>query len=216
MLKIRRLNLSKIVFCLILFVGLFSACAPKQEFFSFPTKNFTLAVAPCFHPVRSWEMLAGYVKVEPLDKDTLAKLDKTLALILTQRKINFIRAAITRQCIELVAASKLSRLSIFQYWLKVGQCVPCDYLLVPYIYCYQKREGTAYGVKRPAHVMFDLFLIDVKNTKLAYRFHFDERQVSLSENLFTLNKFLARKGKWVTALELFKEGLNLGLGEMGL
>ncbi|SDN29910.1 hypothetical protein SAMN04488516_101323 [Desulfonauticus submarinus] len=205
--------MKKVVFVLFLF--LFS-CASKNTYFSFPKEEkVVLAVAPCFHPRYGWDMLAGYIESDKnINTNVLKELDLLIFQTLEKRKVKFIRAEITKQCIELIKFSK--KKSIFQYWIKVGQCVPTDFLLIPYIYKYQKREGGEYGVKRPAHVVFDLFLFDIKKKKLVYRFHFDEAQVSLSENLLSLGKFFARKGKWITAKELFLEGLKVGLGEIGL
>ena len=48
------------------------------------------------------------------------------------------------------------------------------------------------------------------------RFHFDETQKALTDNLLDLNKFVQRKGEWVEADVLAKEGIEAGLRELGL
>lgn len=194
---------------------LLTACTKSQPIYKFDQEKFSLAIAPFYNPKNSLEMLAGYY---PLDKNInatlLRELDLELENLLNEREVNFISYKLVRPCLELVSAKKT--ISIFDFWVQVGKCVPSDYLLIPYLYRYQERKGNEYGVISPASVEFDLFLLDVKGQKIAYRYHFDETQLSLSENLLNFRKFVSRKGKWIKAKELVKEGLDLGLGEMGL
>ncbi|MDP3428618.1 MAG: hypothetical protein Q8S17_14755, partial [Humidesulfovibrio sp.] len=72
------------------------------------------------------------------------------------------------------------------------------------------------GGGNPASVIIDLYLLDVKAERIVSRFHFDETQKALSDNLLDMGKFMRRKGEWVGADVLAKEGLEAGLREMGL
>jgi hypothetical protein len=65
-------------------------------------------------------------------------------------------------------------------------------------------------------VVFDLFLLDVRQQKLIYRYHCEKEQKSLTEDLFGLGRFFRRGGKWVTAEALAREGMEEGLEALGL
>ena len=94
----------------------------------------------------------------------------------------------------------------------MGRCLPADYLLVPQVLRWKEFEGGG----NPASVVLDLYLIDVKNERLVSRFHFDETQKALTDNLLDIGKYMRRKGEWVNADVLAKEGIEAGLREMGL
>jgi hypothetical protein len=69
---------------------------------------------------------------------------------------------------------------------------------------------------QPASIVIDLFLIDVNNKRIVRRYHFDETQQTLMENMLQADKFFNRGGKWVTSLYLAEEALQNGLTELGL
>jgi hypothetical protein len=125
--------------------------------------------------------------------------------------------ACVNQCREVVLHEARNRgLTGLQYWTRVGRCVPTDYLLVPQLLKWQDRVGGEWGVKQPAWVVLDLYLINVAKAEVAGRYHFDREQESLSENLLSIGSFLKRGGKWIEASELAEEGLTQGLQELGL
>lgn len=199
----------------IIFFLFLLGCTSSKPIYKFEEKNFSLAIAPFHLPSGSWEMLAGYYPVDKdIDSKVLNTLNSNLESLLVQKKVNFISFKLVSPCLELIKSKKT--LSMFEFWVQVGKCVPCDYLLIPYIYKYKERVGGEYGVEEPASVEFDLFLLNIKEKKIVYRYHFDERQLSLSENLLNLKKFITRKGKWIKVEELAREGMELGLEEMGL
>ena len=94
----------------------------------------------------------------------------------------------------------------------MGRCLPADFILVPQV-LYWKDFG---GGGNPASVVLDLFLLDVKGERVVARYHFDETQKALTDNLLDLGKFVRRKGEWIEADALAKEGIEAGLSEMGL
>jgi len=83
-----------------------------------------------------------------------------------------------------------------------------DGVLVGFVYRYQERVGKAYGVESPASVAFDMHLIRVADGRTIWTAHFDATQQSLGDNLFQLGSFISRGGRWVTAEELAKSGLE--------
>ena len=74
------------------------------------------------------------------------------------------------------------------------------------IYRFQERRGGAFSVERPASVGFHVHLLDERG--LVKVFVFDETQQPLMENIFGFFTFLKRKGRWITAGELSREGVR--------
>ena len=179
----------------------------------------TLAVAGFTQPRRSWELLAGYVpeRATPVEAKVLYALDDALVEALKDAsRHGFLRPRATRQCQEIVVfEEKGSRSSALKYWINVGRCMPADYLLVPQLLYWRERQGNQFSVNNPASVVMELFLVDVKNGRVK-RYHFEETQRSLSENILDADKFLSRGAQWIPAMELAKEGMARGLNELGL
>jgi hypothetical protein len=80
------------------------------------------------------------------------------------------------------------------------------YRLEVLIYRFQERRGGDFSVERPASVGFDVRFFD--RNGLAKCFVFDETQQPLSENVFRFFTFLKRRGKWINAGELAREGVR--------
>jgi hypothetical protein len=83
-----------------------------------------------------------------------------------------------------------------------------DGVLVGFVYRYKERVGKGYGAESPASVAFDMHLIRVADERTIWSAHFDETQQSLGDNLFKLGSFISRGGRWVTAEEMAKSGLE--------
>lgn len=178
----------------------------------------SLAVAGFFQPQARGELLAGYVPedAELVKPKVLSDLDNIVAAHLGRNKeLNWAGPHSVSQCQEMVMADEKGQVPAFAYWLEVAKCMSVDYLLVPQLTYWRDREGGEHGVTQPASVALDLFLIDVDNESL-HRKHFEEAQVSLSENLLSAGKFVRRGGKWLTAQELAAEGIQDNLKELGL
>ncbi len=186
--------------CFVLLLFFLLSCAQKPVSFVSREHSFDLGVAPFTGKFSS---------------DLLGSLDETLHKMLINRGwIGFKDRSVVRQCEEVVL-SKYSNLKGLDKWYEVGKCVPVRFLLVPKLESWRERKGSRWGVVEPAMVEFYLFLIDVKEKKVLEVFHFKQEQKALSENLLQIKSFLKRKG-WMTAKELFEEGLTKGLKELGL
>lgn len=90
--------------------------------------------------------------------------------------------------------------------LRAGKNLGADAVLIGSISEYREREGGELGITSPASVAFGVQLIDTSNGKTLWESYFAETQRFLLENIFELNKFIRRKGKWITADELAREG----------
>ncbi len=204
---------STLVLCAL--IGL-AACSPKP-IPPQPRPLGSIAVAPFSAPQYNWELLAGYLpdegKVVPAA--TLTKLDEALGQIVHAHGVSVTSSpAAVHQCQEIVTSENTgkSRESAWTYWLTVGDCVPTDFLLVPQVLRWKEFDGGG----NPASVVIDLYLIDVKGKRLVSRYHYDETQKALTDNLLDIGKYMHRKGQWVPAADLAREGLETGLKEIGL
>lgn len=179
----------------------------------------TLAVAHFVHPEHDWELMAGVLPEDPaaIAPEALGALDVQLVDTLGRLgSRTVLRPAQVRQCEENVTTDKeRRRFEAVEYWKAVGQCVQADYLLVPFVSRWQEREGGEWGVTSPASLTLDLFLIEMKSGQVR-RFHFEEEQRGLAENLLQGRRFVQRKGRWVTPLEIAAEAIEEGVRTLGL
>lgn len=183
-------------------------------------KGSDYAVAAFSQPTSNYELIAGYLPKDARQAEpkVLRQLDEELDKVL--RQAGFLGQAEpseTVRCEELVLSGITgTRTSPLEYWRQVGQCAGKRYILVPVLIDWRERLGSDLGVREAATVVLDLNVIDVQEGGLVDRFHFEETQKSLSENLLDLPKFLDRGAKWVTAMELAREALAQGVKELGL
>lgn len=198
-------------------------CQSKSDIVKLPRPVGTVAIAGFTNPVFNWELLAGYLPQEgkPVSSDILQQLDAKMVGVLSRHGVTgYARPAITRQCQEIEVFENMGsrREAAFAYWVKVGECMTADYILVPQIIFWQNLRGMqkANFNIQPASVIIDLYLIDVNNKRIVRRFHYDETQQPLTENMLEAGTFFKRGGKWVTAMELADEALENGLMELGL
>jgi hypothetical protein len=195
-----------------------AGCARRDAVPALPSEA-AVAVAEFSQPQTPWTFLAGFAAVEGYvaPPKVLKTMDGLLAELLAEQPREFRATALTKKCEEIVL-SKLegSRVSALEYWLRAGRCVQAEYLIVPHLLYWEERAGGDWSVESPASVNFDLFLIDVNKGVIARRFHFDERQQSLVENIFDAGKFFGRGGRWISTEQMAREGLKQGLKELGL
>lgn len=204
------------IFCVLALLVMTTGCAPTP-IAPQPRPLGSIAVAAFTAPKHNWELLAGYLPDEGkgVKQEILTRLDDSLNQTLRSHGVKVASSAVaTRQCQEIVVFERAgkSRESAWAYWHSVGKCLPADFVLVPQVLRWKELEGGG----NPASVILDLYLIDVKAERMVARFHYDETQKALSDNLFDMGKFMRRKGEWVEAEVLAKEGIEAGLREMGL
>lgn len=216
-------GLSCPILCVALFLSFFlAACAaPKPAGAPFPPQA-TLAVAGFHLPHHGWQLVSSS-RANPtviLSPSLLEELDVMLEDLLRAGEDRpFLGADATRQCQEMVLArmgSERAGISGLRYWQEVGQCTGMDYLLIPQVLEWKEREGGEWGVTEPGMIVLKLTMLDIQNRQVVRRFQYDERQRSLSEDIFQAGRFFRRGGKWLPTKELVRDGLREGLREMGL
>ena len=98
--------------------------------------------------------------------------------------------------------------------IQIGKRLGADAVLIGHVYRFKDRIGSEYAAQAPASVGFDLNMVNTHNGTLIWSDHFDETQKALNENLFLINDFLKRRGRWVTARQMASTALKELAGKM--
>lgn len=206
--------MKRVLLCVML---LLSACAQPPRGPLLP-ESATVAVAGFISPQHDWELMAGVLSEDAVQVDAtvLGALDARVAEQMSTRGGRFLSAGAVGACEETVlAASERQRQESVSYWKQVGACLGVEYILVPYVTQWRERDGGEYGVKAPASVTLDFYLVQVATGQVR-RAHYEEEQQGLAENLLSGKRFAKRKGRWVTPGELAADGIAEGMRELGL
>lgn len=91
---------------------------------------------------------------------------------------------------------------------KVGHDLGADILALGYIYRYTERVGYDYSTEHPASVAFEIYMINSVDRSIIWRGVFDKTQKSLMEDVFQISSFFRGSGKWLTADQLSKQGMD--------
>ena len=91
---------------------------------------------------------------------------------------------------------------------KVGAELKAEVIAVGYVYRYTERVGYDFSAEHPASVAFEIHLLNVKDGSTIWRGVFDKTQKSLMENVFQASSFFKGGGKWLTASQLAKQGID--------
>lgn len=90
--------------------------------------------------------------------------------------------------------------------IDVGRILDADSVMVGIISEYTDRGGSEWAIESPSTVSFRVEVLSTKDGKVIWETSFKETQQPLFDNLFEIKKFVKRKGKWITADEMAKEG----------
>jgi len=91
--------------------------------------------------------------------------------------------------------------------MEVGKNLNSDSVLIGNISTFREREGGELGTASPASVAFGVQLINPNNGERLWEDYYAETQETLLQNVTKIGKFFKRKGKWITANQLAKEGV---------
>lgn len=105
-------------------------------------------------------------------------------------------------------ASPSYKISFPEALRKLGEKLEVDAVIVGFVYRYRERVGFSYGADKPASVFFEIHLYRCRDGVLIWRAVFDKTQKSLMEDVLDVKSFIREKGKWVTAEELAREGVQ--------
>lgn len=91
---------------------------------------------------------------------------------------------------------------------RMGRDLGANLMMVGNVWRFRERVGGSMGVESPASVAFLLHLVDVSTGAVLWKGTFNETQRSLSENILDAPSFFKRGGKWLTAEELARHGVD--------
>ncbi|MGB7293113.1 MAG: hypothetical protein WBD99_13145 [Thermodesulfobacteriota bacterium] len=98
--------------------------------------------------------------------------------------------------------------------IEVGKNLNSDSVLIGNISTFREREGGELGTSAPASVAFGVQLINPNTGERLWEAYYAETQETLLQNVTKIGKFFKRKGKWVTANQLAKEGVIEVVGDL--
>jgi hypothetical protein len=98
-------------------------------------------------------------------------------------------------------------LSYVNLAMEVGKNLNSDTVLIGNISTFREREGGELGTSAPASVAFGVQLINPNTGERLWEAYYAETQETLLQNVTKIGKFFKRKGRWVTANQLVKEGV---------
>lgn len=200
---------------------LLTSCTRPKQAPPMPLGSLKLGVANFTQPHGPSDMLAGYVvdDVDNIDEKYLNELDNVLAEVLSKESKNsFLSKESALHCARTVGEREgnSNNQAALRRWSAIGRCMNVDLLVVPQMLEFRERAGGELGVSKPAKIVMDVFLIDVRNESLIGRSRFDETQTALTSNLLEADKFFKRGGKWVSGSQLAREGMVKAVKELRL
>lgn len=181
--------------------------------------SYQVAVAPFMQPTDPSQLVTGQIPSPQgrVPTDALEDLDSALRSLL-QRSSSRHYTFITRPELnsDWRRAKSMGQPGALARWVAYGQAHDLEYILVPQILDWHERAGSEAGVTDSAHVRVEFYLINVPRSQLAGRSVYEEKQVGLVDNLFSVADFVKRRGQWVTAPDLAQEGMQKAVEELGL
>ena len=98
--------------------------------------------------------------------------------------------------------------SVTEQALSAGADLDVPFILTGRLMTFVERVGGNYGIEQPPSVGLDLLLIDTGDGTILWKGSYYETQRSLFEDITTFPLFLKRWGRWQTAPELARYGVN--------
>ena len=115
------------------------------------------------------------------------------------------------------AYKKIQSEKKFSYYrdiaVSAGKELNVDAVMIGEISEYTERQGSDLGIESPASVAFSIQVLDTEDGKTLWETYFTETQRPLLDNLFEIDKFFKRRGKWITVNQLAKEGARKAASE---
>lgn len=117
-------------------------------------------------------------------------------------------ASVAHGAISSLLAQAGKELSEMELYVKTGQMLQADGVLLGYVHEFKERKGADYSVEHPASVAFHTDIIHTKTGRVVWSKSYQESQRALSEDLFQMGAFIRRKGRWVSAEDLSVYGIE--------
>jgi hypothetical protein len=91
---------------------------------------------------------------------------------------------------------------------QAGRQSGADAVLCSYVYVFRERVGESYGADAPARISFESVLVSVATGRLIWQGSYSEIQKPLTDNLLGINKFIQRRGRWITGKEMMAQAID--------
>lgn len=213
----------KVTLLLFLFILVFAVACKRQPRSTADvphvlSHSYTVSVANFTQPTTSRELILGRIPENQglINDEDLRLLDLEFKNILTsrsQRNFIFLKPEVLKTDIAFHNTAQPHGLD---YWVAYGQKHGADLLLVPQVLNWHERQGSKAGVTSSAWVRVEFFLIRVKTGQVMSRSFFEEQQEALAENFLKIADFIKRRGSWVTAFDLAREGMQKACKDIGI
>jgi hypothetical protein len=92
--------------------------------------------------------------------------------------------------------------------LQLGTELGVDYVFASNLWRFDERQGSPAGIEKPASVAFAVFMINMRDGKVAWQDVFEKTQRSLTENLLDAPLYIAKGVRWLSARELAAYGVE--------
>ncbi len=177
--------------------------------------NAKVGLVPFTHPTTVGSLLEGNLPANQghISLEERQKLDRMLdtALFEKQRYVKPIPLPLSRHTTQFASSPTPAALP---YWVRYGRGYGVDFLLIPQVLIWYERHGGRAGVSDSAHIRTEIFLLDMHTGHIYARSIFEEKQLSLLEDMTKVGTFFKRGGSWVTAQELAQEAITKALQEL--
>jgi hypothetical protein len=100
------------------------------------------------------------------------------------------------------------KMPLLEIMKKVGAELGADLIVAGHVFRYVERIGYDYSIEKPASVAFEINFVKPKDGSTTWRGTFDKTQKSLMEDVLQIASFYKGGGKWLTARELTKQGMD--------
>lgn len=198
-------------------LGLAVGCQQTKQV-AVPLPDVKVGLAGAVQPMGTSDLLAGYIdeRRELASPEALMRFDGEMLRLVRDNSQRQVIPVSPGPGVDPSLARAAGRSSALAYWVEIGRKAGVDLLIVPQILNWHEREGSAAGVVSSAAVDINYYLINVKESGLLQRSHFEEKQMPLTSNLLEAGTFFKRGGKWLTAQELASESVLKMVKEFGL
>lgn len=98
--------------------------------------------------------------------------------------------------------------------IALGKATKVDAVISGRVSRFQDRVGTEFGARHPASVAFDLELVETATGNVLWRGSFDQTQRDLSANLLEFWTFWEGRGRFLSAPELARLGIQRLVADM--
>ena len=180
-----------------------------------PTKIESIAVMPLLkgrYGIQYGESLHTAVSTFSVNPEKLSEGASKIVTRIVRGAIQkrygdkMIPAAIVTEAFDAIPRDK--DVSLRDLAQRVGKAVNASHIIAGNVWRYKDKVGGGVGAPSPAAVAFGTYLIEVDTGRVLWQAFFDKTQKALSENLLEASDFFKAGGRWLSAEELARIGVN--------